>query len=788
MMFRPLLALSLLLGAIFPSAGAASPSKWLQVKSEHFRVVGDASENELRSAASRLELTRGALNRVFPFLNADRGRDLTAIVFADPAEYRSFKPLRSDGNVDDAVLGYYLAGEDHDTIAVSAGPSSNTAQVLSHEYAHWLLRSNYSGTKLPPWLEEGFAEYAASFNVLADGSQVLGGELPERRSTLRTHPLLPSSSFFVAQPTYVKGSDNERALFYAQAAATVHLIIESGTADMLQRILDAVASGESGTDAVARIYDLDAAKLTEKLTQYINAPFQPWTIRPRVPQGGPPEVSTLDDARSEAALGDLLMQMGRSPEAEPHLRRSIVADPKSPAAHTALGVLLARKGDHAGAARELETALSFGEAGVAVNFYYAYALSRGGEIGSMDERSVGLMRTALDRALASDPQHVPSMQLLSGLDLATENELPQAESLLRKATSLRPSDEQLQLMLARVLLRRERYGDASAIAKRLVSSADTQISKGAEEILDVSAEYKKASVDLVLKPGFTLPWEQPIVFLKRSWLRDAEIASVERERNNNNLNVMLGILRPDEQRTLAAISRVDCSSGSISYSALVDGQKIRFTSTSFERVRMSVLLEGSHSFKLDCGADLSDHKAVLTYRSGKTSTDPAVLTAIAFVPDDFTLSTPQQVTSHRMVVIEEDQLHSRGGVIVGPTSEGSEASRRQSIERDLRKPDKGEVRQLGTISRIDCGADSLSVTVVDKEGRSLVLASTSQRPVSLKWFTTETAETPLTCGSTTQVANALVTYLPGAGDQGELRSVELLPAWFGSPDGARERH
>src|SRR6478672_7851186 len=185
----------------------------------------------------------------------------------------------------------------------------------------------------------------------------------------------------------------------------------------------------------------------------------------------------------------------------------------------------------------------------------------------MDEHSVDLMRGALESALVSDPEHIPAMQLLAGLDLATENRLSEAESLMRKATSLRPRDEQLQLMLARILLRRERYSDAALLATRLKSSTDAQITKGAVEILDVSADYRKASADLTLKPDVSLPWEQPIVFLKRSWVSEDEIAAIERDRNNNNLNVLLGAMRPGEKRILTNIARIECSAERINYYA-----------------------------------------------------------------------------------------------------------------------------------------------------------------------------------------------------------------------------
>jgi len=402
----------------------------------------------------------------------------------------------------------------------------------------------------------------------------------------------------------------------------------------------------------------------------------------------------------------------------------------------------------------------------------------------MDEHSVDLMRGALERSLVSDPENIPAMQLLAGLDLATENRLSEAESLMRKATSLRPRDEQLQLMLARILLRRERYNDASLLATRLKSSTDAQITKGAVEILDVSADYRKASADLTLKPDVSLPWEQPIVFLKRSWVSEDEIAAIERDRNNNNLNVLLGGMRPGEKRILTNIARIECSAERINYYAPDTAGPVLFTSPSFERVRMSVLLEGSHSFKLDCGTDLSKDLAVLTYAPSKSPTDPPVLSAIAFVPPEFVLLTPQQISAHRMVVVHDDELRSRDGVIVGRDQDPSADSRLQSIKQELRKPQDGESQVLGTISHVGCGPSSFSISV-SAGPRPLTLDSKRGQTAKVRWFTTETTQAVLNCGSDAMVPNALVTYLPRGDSGGELRAIEFVPRGLGLSDSRR---
>jgi Flp pilus assembly protein TadD len=61
-----------------------------------------------------------------------------------------------------------------------------------------------------------------------------------------------------------------------------------------------------------------------------------------------------NDARLAAALGGAMRGLGRAPMAERVLERALQLDPKQPRALYEMGLLLAARGDKAGAAQRLQ--------------------------------------------------------------------------------------------------------------------------------------------------------------------------------------------------------------------------------------------------------------------------------------------------------------------------------------------------------------------------------------------------------------------------------------------------
>src|SRR5205085_3471843 len=133
----------------------------------------------------------------------------------------------------------------------------------------------------------------------------------------------------------------------------------------------------------------------------------------------------------------------------------------------------------------------------------------------------------------------------------------------------------------------------------------------------------------------------------------------------------------------------------------------------FQGLRMAVLLEGEQSFQIDCGMNFSKYLTVIAFRPTVDDRPNSIpqLTSITFVPYFFVLKTPAELASMRAVVVEEDNLRrgSKSGSLERIFPDDPE-SRWTSISQQLRRPQKDESRELGTMKRIDCGSDALNIT------------------------------------------------------------------------------
>ncbi|HET7842818.1 MAG TPA: hypothetical protein VFL14_01610, partial [Xanthomonadales bacterium] len=122
-------------------------------------------------AAVVIELLRSELGVVL-----DRSLRLDALVVADPV---AFARLRGEDAPNVAQLGgFYDAGQRR--IVVRRQPRDvDTRHVLRHEAAHAILHEAIG--PLPPWLDEGLAEWFGHYDVDARGP----GGAPERLAILQ---------------------------------------------------------------------------------------------------------------------------------------------------------------------------------------------------------------------------------------------------------------------------------------------------------------------------------------------------------------------------------------------------------------------------------------------------------------------------------------------------------------------------------------------------------------------------------------------------------------------------
>src|SRR5260370_5093948 len=176
-----------LLALLCLSADALPAPGWRLTKSPHLEVYSQADDAAARSTLLWFEQL-GAFFLQQTQQQFDSESPVRVIGFRSASEYQPYR-LRptSDG---------YFVGTGSRAYIVMVTMGASEFRVAAHEYAHLVLRAN--GLQLPPWLNEGLAEFFSTIHIDERGV-TLGGELPSHTSLLRRSPWMPLSEL-VALP------------------------------------------------------------------------------------------------------------------------------------------------------------------------------------------------------------------------------------------------------------------------------------------------------------------------------------------------------------------------------------------------------------------------------------------------------------------------------------------------------------------------------------------------------------------------------------------------------------
>jgi hypothetical protein len=173
---------------------------WRRIESEHFVLVGNASEGSMRRVGQQLEQFRAAVLAVMPGYQDPHEPDTTVVVFENEAAFRPFRP-------DDDVSGYFTSGPHRNYIALTG--ERETERTIYHEYIHQLTRE---ARDWPVWLREGTAEFYSTIQVREGGDTVrLGLTIPPHLVWLDQH-FMPLEQFLDPDASFV-GEARTRTLY-----------------------------------------------------------------------------------------------------------------------------------------------------------------------------------------------------------------------------------------------------------------------------------------------------------------------------------------------------------------------------------------------------------------------------------------------------------------------------------------------------------------------------------------------------------------------------------------------
>lgn len=805
--------LSLSLLFILFSGSISAKDNWIRVNSKNFHLVGNSSEKEIKKVATKLEQFRESFRILFANTQFDSSIPTNVVVFKSTSSYRPFKPKRADGKIDDFVAGYFQPGKDVNYITLSTdGDETYKYQIIFHEYMHFILNTNFGKSTIPAWFNEGLAEYYETFEIEADQKVKLGMFQQRHIDNLSRTKLMPLDTLFnISNYQLHQQGSHSRSIFYSQSWALIHYLFQTGKNEGLGKFLNSLINNVKPEEAFQNAFQMNYATMEKELNKYVNAhsfKYQIYTLKNKITFESDMNVSPLPDSESNAYLGDLLLHTNRADDAEDYLLKALQEDPNSSMANTSLGMVKFRQMKFDDAKKYLEKAIETNVKNDQAYYNYAYLLSRDsrddfGYVRRFPEETAKKMRDSLKKAIAINPGFTPSYELYAFISLVNNESLDEGVEFLKTALKQKPGDNDVLMRIAEIWSRQEKFDDAKSLAEKVAQTTDEESTKARADNL-LSQIKNMQEVKIYNEAARKKYDEQMREFEKNGGGRSVQLARRQpsqrqltpeeleiklKEEKILSVNQALKPLSNDEKRIFGSISKIACVQKTIVYTVKTDSKTITLTSKDFQNLALVSFDEESSGASIECNANLSAYKKVLTYKeiTGK-SAHAGELIAIDFVPQDFRFMDEKDLTVFDLKVSNNDPIQTEETNPNPPSIIRAEdqadfetqinKARMESIRSSLRQPKDGEVRGFGMLEKIEC----------DKNGQFFVMKTASQ---SLKLKPMQGLQIrslmPLEgvefgCGLKGLDMNVVFIYKPADDKKtksvGELISLEFVPKSF----------
>ena len=308
---------------------------WVQVSSETYIVKSSAGEERARRVLKELEHFHQLIGTLV-FRNTELPElPIEVLLIGDEQTLQELEPEYNGRKI--AVAGYYQRGNDRDFIVLSGRVFPETlTSVVYHELTHYFLSRALAVR--PTWLNEGLSEYFAMADIRDDAIS-LGGLSPDRMQLLKTATFLPLKDFFAIDSTSPYYNESAKAsIFYTQAWAFVHYMMQGEYAPRFRKYIDALRKGDANLLDYLGISERD---LEYGFHTYVQI-FLPRANRIAVKVSGEDRkmnVQSIPDSESQISIAEIFLANGKFEEARRHLEILAAAAPESTRVSYYRGVL-----------------------------------------------------------------------------------------------------------------------------------------------------------------------------------------------------------------------------------------------------------------------------------------------------------------------------------------------------------------------------------------------------------------------------------------------------------------
>jgi len=412
---------------------------WVEVRSQHFTVVTDASAKQGRSIAAQFERMRALFQDMYPDLDFDPESPVIVLAMKSQKAFQTLQPGAYLTKENLELRGWFLGDSGKKYILMRLDRNvGDQFPVGYHEYTHLLLGEVSDTT--PLWLDEGLAEFYG--NTKIHDQKILLGEPNQRHlMLLRSEKLLPLATLFkVGQdsPYYIE--KKRGSIFYAESWALAHYLtmkdyekktsrieqykslveekVDPVTAGMqafgdlkkLEKTLDFYTRQQNlnrlETASIAKVDDseFETRTLNAIEAQVVEADFLAGSGRLAEARILVDRVLQQDPENAGAQKTRASLDSEEEAQAERRLRSAIQADPSAAPAYDQLAVFLSKRGknlDEAG--RLVSKAVSLDADNVSFRIHQANILLSQGD----EEAAIKSLRTAV--ALAKTPEETAAV-------------------------------------------------------------------------------------------------------------------------------------------------------------------------------------------------------------------------------------------------------------------------------------------------------------------------------------------------------------------------------------------
>ena len=609
-----------LLGVLFLTivAPVMGATKWTQVRTPHYLLLGDARAGDIRAVAQRFEQFHGVMQRVLSRAAVTSSAPTVVLVFANERSFSPYQPVYDGKRAN--VGGLFLGASDINYVAMNVEGGASAYPTIFHELTHLFVGN---AVRHPPmWFNEGLAEYYSTFEMRGRDKVILGRPVMEHIGLLRER-FLPMRDLLLADDYTALHNDRGRlGVFYAQSWALVHLLRGNpATRDRFSDYLRRVSAGATADGALEQAFGLDLAAIEKALRRYVRQyqmSAEMWTLDSALPESA----AVSSDASEATVLGHLarvLMRQDRLDAADERLAAALKLEPENGLVLAMLAQLRLQQKRPADTWKILTGAKPTGDFFSEYLFGYAlldYAEHVGWE-SRETEAAIAPMRERLSTAARLDGTVAEAWHALTHAHLLA-GELTEAEAAITRALDLAPAREYYRLALAEVLGRRREFARARATLGELLARGRTpDVRERARRLLGNVANVERAQLEVE-----TLNAER------------ASAGGAERE--ESRLVPAFRGVKPDETRVFGRLIAIECARSGVTLVVEANGDTLRVVAPGFDQVEFVTYRQDLQG-QVSCTKRVPPDPVYVTWRGGapkdgKVQTPAAV---VEFTPKGF---------------------------------------------------------------------------------------------------------------------------------------------------------